>query len=57
VTCPRRWRRRRALSATGFVSAGLGYAPRGGAVVRNVLGGLAAMVVAYATGLLVGAQI
>ncbi|MDP9408750.1 MAG: hypothetical protein M3P95_13070 [Actinomycetota bacterium] len=34
-----------------------GYAPRGGAVVRNVLGGLAAMVVAYATGLLVGAQI
>jgi VIT1/CCC1 family predicted Fe2+/Mn2+ transporter len=43
-----------ALAATGAVSAALGQAPRGRAVVRNVAGGLLAMAVTYGIGSLVG---
>jgi VIT1/CCC1 family predicted Fe2+/Mn2+ transporter len=43
-----------ALAATGAVSAALGRAPRGPAVVRNVAGGLLAMAVTYGIGSLVG---
>jgi VIT1/CCC1 family predicted Fe2+/Mn2+ transporter len=46
-----------ALAATGFVSARLGYARPGRAVVRNVLGGLFAMAVTYLIGSLLGTQI
>ena len=42
------------LAATGVVSAGLGRAPRGPAVLRNVAGGLIAMGVTYGIGSLVG---
>jgi vacuolar iron transporter family protein len=43
-----------ALAGTGWVSARLGKAPRGGAIWRNVLGGAIAMVVTYGIGRLVG---
>ena len=46
-----------ALIATGYGSARLGGAPRGRAVVRNVIGGLLAMVVTYGIGRLVGTQL
>ncbi|MEE6176768.1 VIT1/CCC1 transporter family protein [Mycobacterium sp. 050134] len=46
-----------ALVITGVVSAGLGGAPRGRAVVRNVIGGGLALVITYAIGHLVGAAI
>jgi VIT1/CCC1 family predicted Fe2+/Mn2+ transporter len=42
------------LAATGVVSAGLGRAPRGPAVLRNVAGGLIAMGITYGIGSLVG---
>jgi len=44
-----------ALVATGAVSAALGRAPRGPAVLRNVIGGAIAMGVTYAVGTLIGA--
>jgi VIT1/CCC1 family predicted Fe2+/Mn2+ transporter len=43
-----------ALAATGAVSAALGRAPRGPAVLRNVVGGLLAMSITYGIGSLVG---
>ena len=46
-----------ALVITGAVSAGLGRAPKGRAVVRNVVGGGLALVITYAIGHLVGAAI
>ena len=46
-----------ALAVTGWASASLGGAPGGRAVARNVLGGVAAMVVTYAIGSAVGTQI
>ncbi|MBB3042480.1 VIT1/CCC1 transporter family protein [Nocardioides sp. LMS-CY] len=46
-----------ALAATGFVSARLGYAKPGRAVVRNMAGGLFAMAVTYAIGSALGTQI
>lgn len=46
-----------ALAVTGFVSARLGYAKPGRAVVRNVAGGLFAMAVTYAIGSALGTQI
>ena len=46
-----------ALAITGFVSARLGFARPGRAVLRNVLGGLFAMAVTYAIGSLMGTQI
>ena len=46
-----------ALATTRFVSARLGSAPPGRAVGRVVLGGVIAMAVTYAIGLLVGTQI
>jgi VIT1/CCC1 family predicted Fe2+/Mn2+ transporter len=46
-----------ALSVPGWVSAGLGYAPRPPAVARNVLGEPVAMVVTYGVGLAVGTQV
>ena len=45
------------LALTGFVSARLGYAEPGRAVVRNVVGGLFAMVVTYAIGSALGTQL
>jgi VIT1/CCC1 family predicted Fe2+/Mn2+ transporter len=44
-----------ALVATGAASAALGRAPRGPAVLRNVIGGAIAMGVTYAAGALIGA--
>ena len=44
-----------ALVATGAASAALGRAPRGPAIVRNVLGGALAMGVTYGIGSLAGA--
>jgi VIT1/CCC1 family predicted Fe2+/Mn2+ transporter len=44
-----------ALMATGAASAALGRAPRGPAVLRNVIGGAIAMGVTYAVGTLIGA--
>lgn len=44
-----------ALVATGAISAQLGRAPVGPAVLRNVGGGLLAMAVTYGLGMLVGA--
>ena len=44
-----------ALVATGTVSAALGRAPRGPAMLRNVIGGAIAMGVTYAIGALIGA--
>ncbi|MCG7609422.1 hypothetical protein BA059_01025 [Mycolicibacterium sp. (ex Dasyatis americana)] len=46
-----------ALMATGAVSAGLGGAPKGRAVLRNVIGGGLALVITYLIGLLVGTAI
>jgi vacuolar iron transporter family protein len=46
-----------ALALTGFLSARLGYARPGRAVLRNVLGGLFAMLVTYLIGSLLGTQI
>ncbi|MCB0895903.1 MAG: VIT1/CCC1 transporter family protein, partial [Nocardioidaceae bacterium] len=46
-----------ALALTGFVSARLGFARPGRAVLRNVLGGLFAMAVTYAIGSALGTQI
>lgn len=46
-----------ALAVTGFVSATLGYARPGRAVLRNVVGGLFAMGVTYVIGSLLGTQI
>lgn len=46
-----------ALVITGAVSAGLGGAPKGRAVVRNVVGGGLALTITYAIGHLVGAAI
>jgi VIT1/CCC1 family predicted Fe2+/Mn2+ transporter len=43
-----------ALALTGYVSARIGEAPTRPAVVRNVVGGLLAMVVTYAIGSLIG---
>src|SRR5690606_22136839 len=39
-----------ALAITGFVSAHIGYSPRGRAVLRNVVGGLLAMGITYLVG-------
>ena len=46
-----------ALMLTGTVSAGLGGAPKGRAVLRNVIGGGLALAITYAIGRLVGAAI
>ncbi|OBI29352.1 hypothetical protein A5709_00850 [Mycobacterium sp. E1386] len=46
-----------ALVLTGAVSAGLGGAPKGRAVLRNVIGGGLALSITYAIGHLVGAAI
>jgi VIT1/CCC1 family predicted Fe2+/Mn2+ transporter len=46
-----------ALVLTGAVSAGLGGAPQGRAIVRNVIGGALALATTYAIGHLVGAAI
>ena len=46
-----------ALAGTGWVSARLGSSPPAKAVLRNVAGGLLAMVVTYLIGSLVGTQI
>jgi vacuolar iron transporter family protein len=46
-----------ALVFTGAVSAGLGGAPRGRAVIRNVVGGGLALAITYVIGHLVGAAI
>lgn len=46
-----------ALAGTGFVSARLGYARPGRAVVRNVAGGLLAMGFTFLVGSLLGTQI
>lgn len=46
-----------ALMLTGYMSAALGDAPRGRAVARNVVWGLAAMAVTYGIGRLVGTQL
>ena len=46
-----------ALALTGLISARLGRSPVGRAIVRNVLGGLLAMGVTYAIGVLVGINV
>ncbi|STZ72919.1 integral membrane protein [Mycolicibacterium fortuitum] len=46
-----------ALMLTGAVSAGLGGAPKGRAVLRNVVGGGLALAITYLIGLLVGTTI
>ncbi len=46
-----------ALAVTGFTSARLGFARPGGAVARNVAGGLFAMAVTYGIGAALGTQI
>lgn len=46
-----------ALVVTGLVSARIGNAPRGRAVVRNVVGGAIAMAVTFGIGSLVGAVV
>lgn len=46
-----------ALLVTGSVSAGLGGAPQGRAMLRNIIGGGLALAVTYAIGHLVGAAI
>jgi vacuolar iron transporter family protein len=46
-----------ALAVTGFLSARLGYARPGRAVLRNIVGGLFAMAVTYAIGSALGTQI
>ena len=46
-----------ALTITGAVSAGLGGAPKGRAVLRNVIGGGLALIITYGIGHLVGSAI
>jgi VIT1/CCC1 family predicted Fe2+/Mn2+ transporter len=46
-----------ALAVTGWTSARLGYGPPGRAVLRNVGGGVFAMVVTYVVGTALGASI
>ncbi|AKS35316.1 VIT family protein [Mycolicibacterium goodii] len=46
-----------ALILTGAVSAGLGGAPKGRAVLRNMIGGGLALAITYAIGLLVGTAV
>lgn len=46
-----------ALMLTGAVSAGLGGAPKGRAVLRNVIGGGLALAITYLIGLLVGTAV
>jgi VIT1/CCC1 family predicted Fe2+/Mn2+ transporter len=46
-----------ALALTGWASARLSYGPRWRAVLRNIAGGLLAMVVTYAIGSLVGTRV
>ncbi len=46
-----------ALAITGWASARLGFGPAGRAVLRNVGGGLFAMVATYAVGSLIGTRI
>jgi vacuolar iron transporter family protein len=46
-----------AVIATGMASAALGRAPRGPAVLRNVIGGAIAMGVTYAVGMIVGTAV
>ena len=46
-----------ALAVTGWTSARLGYGPPGRAVLRNVCGGVFAMVVTYVVGTALGASI
>lgn len=46
-----------ALMLTGAVSAGLGGAPKGRAVLRNVIGGGLALAITYGIGLAVGTAI
>jgi VIT1/CCC1 family predicted Fe2+/Mn2+ transporter len=46
-----------ALALTGWASARFGYGPSRRAMVRNVLGGLFAMVVTYAIGSAIGTQV
>ena len=46
-----------ALAFTGWGSARLGQAPVRPAVLRNVAGGVLAMLVTYAIGALVGTQV
>ncbi len=46
-----------ALMLTGYISAALGEAPRGRAMLRNVTWGLAAMAVTYGIGAAVGTQV
>ena len=46
-----------ALAITGFTSAKLGYGPAGRAVLRNMGGGIFAMVVTFAVGSALGTQI
>ncbi|WP_291377429.1 VIT family protein [Demequina sp.] len=46
-----------ALACTGYASARIGYAPTLRAVVRNIVGGTAAMAITYGIGLLVGSAV
>ena len=46
-----------ALALTGYTSARLGFGPAGRAVVRNVAGGLLAMLITYAVGTLIGPHV
>jgi vacuolar iron transporter family protein len=46
-----------ALALTGWASARFGYGPAKQAVLRNMGGGLFAMLVTYAIGALVGQQV
>jgi vacuolar iron transporter family protein len=46
-----------ALAVAGFIQAKLGFSPRSRAIIRNVAGGLLAMVVTYFVGSLVGAHV
>ena len=46
-----------ALALTGWASARFGYGPAKKAVIRNMAGGLFAMLVTYGVGALVGTQI
>ncbi len=46
-----------ALAVTGFTSARLGYGPPGRAVLRNVVGGLLAMLITYLVGTLIGPHV
>jgi vacuolar iron transporter family protein len=46
-----------ALAITGLVSARVAHSPRNRALLRNVLGGAAAMAITYGIGTLVGTQV